>query len=383
MDNSATTQVRPEVAKIMMDAMLEHFGNPSSLHRKGMEAEDAVSRARKQVSDALGCNDSELVFTSGGTEGNNLAIKGAAYSYRRRGKHIITTSIEHPSVLNTVRQLEEDGFTTTFLKVNSRGLIDLDQLKNAVTKETILLSIMTVNNEIGSIQPVEKAAHIAKSANPDILVHTDAVQALGKIPLNVKRTDVDLLSVSAHKIYGPKGIGALFIRKRVRLKPIFGGGGQERGLRSGTENVPGILGMGLAAEMALKESATIFEHMKTLKIRLWEGIKQGIPYAVLNGPDPTSEESAPNILNVSFPGLKGEILVHALEDRGIYVSTGSACSSRQSDPSHVLKALGLSQEALDAAIRFSFSPFNTIDDIDYTILQIAESVKELEKLLRR
>lgn len=383
LDNSATTRVRPEVVDVIVEALTFCYGNPSSLHRKGMEAEQAVHRARKQVSQGLGCDDAEIVFTSGGTESNNMAVKGAAMSYRRRGNHIITTQVEHPSVLNAVKQLEEEGFVTTLLKVNSRGIIDLEQLENAVKPETVLVSIMAVNNEIGTIQPVDEAVKVVKRINPEVIVHTDAVQAFGKIPINVRQLGVDLLSISAHKIYGPKGVGALFIRKGVRLKPLLNGGEQEGGRRSGTENVPGILGLGLAAELALKERRDSFEHMNMLKARLWADIKKRIPIAVLNGPDPSAPESAPHILNVSFPGIKGEVLVHALEDRGIYVSTGSACSSRQPEPSHVLKALGLDRGSVEGALRFSLSPFNTPEEMDYTVTQLAEIVNEFRRYFRR
>lgn len=382
-DNSATTRTRSEVIKVMVDVMDRYYGNPSSLHKKGIEAEKMVREARNRLAIALHCKEDEIVFTSGGTESNNLAIKGAAYSFRRRGNHIITTAIEHPSVLNTVKQLEEQGFHTDYLKVDKNGVIDLEELRNKINAQTVLVSIMMVNNEIGSIQPIKDAVMIVKKLNPGIIFHVDAVQAFGKLYMNLDELDIDLLSISAHKISGPKGIGALFIRRGVKIKPLFGGGEQEKGLRSGTENTPGIIGMGKAVEILEKDREKASEHMNKLKVALYNGIKANLPESILNGPEPGSEYSAPHILNVSFDGIKGEVLVHSLAEYGIYVSTGSACSSRHSSSSHVLKALGVKGTKLDGAIRFSFSPYNTMEEVDYTLEKITKIVKELRTLLRR
>jgi len=378
LDNSATTKVLEEVARAVFDTMTLHFGNPSSLHRKGIEAEKIMQEARENIAKALGASPKEIYFTSGGTESNNWAVKGAAYARRRKGNHLITTAIEHPSVLETFAALEREGFSVTYLQVDREGFIDLNQLKEALTPETILVSIMYVNNEVGTIEPIQGAAQIIK-ASSNALFHVDAVQAFAKIPLVSKLEGIDLLSLSGHKIYGPKGIGALFVRDKVSIAPLLHGGGQETGQRSGTENLPGIAGFGKAAKICIDNLEKWHSQMVQLKERLMKGILDNIPDTVLNGP----VSGAPHILNISFLGTRGEILLHALESKNIYVSTGSACSSHKSGNSHVLKAMGKSEEEQDGAIRFSLSPFLSMEDIDYTIEVLADEVREIRKLMRR
>ncbi|HHV18580.1 MAG TPA: cysteine desulfurase [Thermoanaerobacterales bacterium] len=378
LDNSSTTKVLDEAAQAVFDVMTEHFGNPSSLHRKGIEAEKIMRQARENVADALGVDSREIYFTSGGTESNNWAIKGAAYSLRRRGNHLITTLIEHPSVLEAFAALEKEGFKVTYLKVDKEGFIHTNELKEALTSETVLVSIMYVNNEVGSIQPIDEAAKIIK-ANSNALFHVDAVQAFGKIPLVSNLEGIDLLSLSGHKIYGPKGVGALFIRDKVNIEPILHGGGQEAGLRSGTENLPGIAGFGVAVNTCFKNMTKWHSKMAELKQRLRKGILENIPDTVLNGP----VLGAPHILNISFLKTRGEILLHALEAKDIYVSTGSACSSHKNVKSHVLKAMDKNVEEQDSAIRFSLCPFLSLEDMEYTVQVLAQEVKEIRKFVRR
>lgn len=378
LDNSSTTKVLEEAAQAVFDAMTINFGNPSSLHRKGIEAEKIMKQARENIARVLGVSPGEIYFTSGGTESNNWAIKGAASALRRRGNHLVTTTIEHPSVLEAFAALEEEGFSVTYLKVDSEAVIDLKELEAAIRPDTILVSIMYVNNEVGSIQPIGEAAQIIKSRS-NALFHVDGVQAFDKIPLISNLEGIDLLSISGHKIYGPKGIGALFIRDKVTINPLLHGGGQEAGQRSGTENLPGIAGFGVAANICLEKMSEWQGLMTQLKQRLMRGILDNIPDTVLNGP----ASGAPHILNISFLGTRGEILLHALEAKNIYVSTGSACSSRKSAKSHVLKAMAKSQEEQDGAIRFSLSPFISEEDIDYTIEILAKEVREIRKFVRR
>lgn len=378
LDNSSTTKVLNEAAQAVFDTMTSYFGNPSSLHRIGIEAEKIMKEARENIAQVLGVNPAEIYFTSGGTESNNWAIKGAAKALCRKGNHLITTEIEHPSVLEAVRALEKEGYSVTYLKVDKEGVIDLDQLEKELTPETILVSIMYVNNEVGSIQPIQEAAQIIK-AKSSAVFHVDGVQAFTKIPLISNLDGIDLFSISGHKIYGPKGIGALFIRDKVRIAPLLHGGGQEAGLRSGTENLPGIAGFGVATDICFMNMDNWQKKMAKLKERLMKGILDNIPDTVLNGP----ALGAPHILNISFLGTRGEILLHALEGKNIYVSTGSACSSHKSEKSHVLKAMGKTYEEQDSAIRFSLSPFLSQEDIDYTIQVLIKEVKEIRKFVRR
>jgi cysteine desulfurase len=379
LDNSSTTKVLDEAAQAVFDVMTLHFGNPSSLHRKGIEAEKIMRQSREKVAQALGVCPREIYFTSGGTESNNWAIKGAAQSLLRRGNHLITTLIEHPSVLEAFSALEKEGFKVTYLKTDKEGFIHTDELKAALTPETVLVSIMYVNNEVGSIQYIKKAAEVIKGYNKNILFHVDAVQAFGKIPLVSNLEGIDLLSLSGHKIYGPKGVGALFVRDKVRIEPLLHGGGQEAGFRSGTENLPGIAGLGVAVDICYNNMSKWHDKMAELKQRLMDGILKNIPETILNGPD----SGAPHILNMSFLGTRGEILLHALESKGIYVSTGSACSSNKGGTSHILKALGKSHDEQDSALRFSLCPFLSPEDMDYTIQVLAQEVNEIRKFVRR
>lgn len=379
LDNSATTRVREEVAAVVLEAMTRQYGNPSSLHRKGIEAERLVQGAREIIARSLGVSSEEIYFTSGGTEANNLALKGAVLARSRRGKHIITTAIEHPSVLNTCAQLAEEGFRVTYLPVDKEGVIDPEELRSNLTPETILVSTMYINNEIGSVQPLDQIAAVLAGAGQDILWHVDAIQGYGKLPLKPRELGVHLVSISGHKLHAPKGTGALYVAGKVSLKPLFGGGEQEQGLRSGTENVPGIAGLGRAVELALAEQPGASARMKALKERLVAGLLERVPNARLNGP----RDGAPHIANISFPGVQGETLVHALEEVGIYVSTGSACSSRQSKPSHVLTALGLGREEISSAIRFSLAPCNEAEEIEYVLERLPRVVADLRLFQRR
>lgn len=381
LDNAATTKPYEKVIDIMVKSMREYYANPSSLHRKGVEIEKLVKKARKQVAKALEVNEGEVYFTSGGTESNNLGILGALEGNRRKGKHIITTKTEHPSVLNVFNELKEKGYDVTYLNVDKSGLINIDELSSILRDDTVLISIMYVNNEVGIVQPISEITNMIKSRKSRPLLHVDAIQAFGKIRLNVKKSNIDLMSISGHKICGPKGIGALYVKKGTKLRSIVFGGSQEFGLRAGTENVPGILGLGAASELVKRELEVNTKKMGQLKIRLLEGIKdnlQGIKVNSIIG-----DGSAPHILNLSFKGIRGEVLLHSLEQEHIYVSTGSACSSRKKSYSHVLKEMGLTQDEMEGAIRFSFSPDNTEEDIDYTIEKLKNLVKELRKVISR
>lgn len=364
----------------MVRAMEEDYGNPSSAHRRGQAAEQAVKAARAAVAQVLSVEMEEVVFTSGGTEANNLAILGLVRARARRGRHLITTAVEHPSVLEVFRRLENEGFRVTYLPVDQEGRPDLNTLSEVLTPETILVSTMYVNNEVGAVTPLEEVAALLNKREPRPAWHVDAVQAFARFPLLPHRLGIDLVSLSAHKIGGPKGVGALFVRRGTRLEPQLFGGGQEGGLRSGTENVPGIVGLGVAAQLAWHEHMEAVAHMGKLKARLQERILAEIPDTVVNGP---KEQGAPHILNISFSGLRGEVLLHALEERGIYVSTGSACSSRQAPGSHVLRAMRLSPPLRDAAIRFSLAPTNTEEEIDYTVECLKEIVPELRAIMCR
>ncbi len=380
LDNSSTTRVSDNAAKSAFEAMTLYYGNPSSMHRKGIEAEKIIKEAREKIASFLGRTANEIYFTSGGTESNNWAIRGATLSLKRRGNHIITTNIEHPSVLEVFKVLERQGYKVTYLNTDEDGFIDINDLKKALTEDTVLVSIMYVNNEIGSIQPISEAAEAIKSYNKNILFHVDAVQAFGKIDLVPALAGIDLLSVSGHKIHAPKGIGVLFVRDNANIEPLIYGGGQEKGLRSGTENVPGIAGLSCAAWEITQNMKEWKIKMESLKKRLKDGILEKIPDVVLNTPE---INSAPHILNASFIGTRGEILLHALEGKGIFVSTGSACSSHKGGASHVLKAVGKSLEEQDSAIRFSLSHFISEDDIDYVIETLTEEVCEIRKFVRR
>ncbi|GFN22781.1 cysteine desulfurase family protein [Thermanaeromonas sp. C210] len=377
LDNSATTVALPEVVEAVKEALVSVYGNPSSLHGMGVAAERILRRARQEVAELLGVEAEEIYFTSGGTEANNWALRGLAYSLRRRGRHIITTEVEHASVLEACRGLEREGFSVTYLPVDSRGAVRLEALEDSLRDDTILVSIMSVNNELGTVQPLEEVARILATKGP-VLFHVDHIQGYGKVQLNLKKLNIAALSLSAHKIHGPKGVGALYLRRNLNMLPLLVGGDQERGLRAGTENVPGIAGFGVAASLARKSLPQSIEKMRRLKMQLAERLLTGIPDAYINGPEPTS--GAPHILNVSFPGLKAEVLVHMLEEKGIYVSTGSACHSRRQNSSHVLQALGLPKDRIDGSIRISFSRLNTDEEVEEAARAICECVAELRRL---
>ena len=370
LDNSATTKPYPQVVRLVSQTMEDCYGNPSSLHSLGLAAERVVRDASRQVRRSLGGPDTQLVFTSGGTESDNLAILGAALALGRRGRRVVTSQIEHPAVSEAMDKLQALGYEVVRVPVDKTGLVDMDRLRSAVNGETVLISIMHVNNETGAIQPIDEINRLKGTA----LFHTDAVQSFGKLPLSGHQAD--LISLSAHKIHGPKGVGALAFRKGIRLLPQLVGGGQEQGLRSGTENVPGIAGFGLAAEMA---AASLEERARTaaaLRARLLSGIRGSISDIRVNSPD----DGSPFILNVSFLGTRGEVLLHRLEQDGVCVSTGAACSSRKRGKSPVLVAMGLSEREIEGAIRFSLGAFNTTEDIDAALTRLASAVAQFRKL---
>ncbi len=378
LDNSSTTRVYKEGAELAADIMYNLYGNPSSLHRKGIEAEKLIKRAREQIAETLKVSPAEIYFTSGGTESDNLAIMGACGM--SRGKHILSTNIEHPAVLNTLHHLEKKGYTLELVPVKKNGIIDLERLSRMMRKDTALVTAMFVNNEIGTIEPVEKISKIVKSVNPTAVFHIDAVQAYGKIPFTAASVNADLISLSSHKIHGPKGVGALYIKNKSKVAPILFGGGQQGNIRPGTENVPGIAAFGLAAEKACVAVVENGARMEFLKNRLRQGIASLIDDVVVNTP---LENSAPHILNVSFANVRSEVLLHSLETDGIYVSSGSACSSHKKGPSYVLTAIGTDRKMIDGSIRFSLSEFTTEEEIDYTIERVAENVKKIRKLMKR
>jgi cysteine desulfurase len=370
MDHSATTPMAPEVLEAMLPYFSEKYGNASSLHGFGMEAKEALEAAREKVAGLLGAIPEEIIFTSGGTESDNLALKGIARRNREKGKHIITTSIEHPAILETCRRLEKEGFEITYLPVTSAGLVDLAALESAIRQDTILISVMHANNEVGTIQPLEEIGKIAEKR--DIYLHTDAVQSIGKIPTDVNALGVDLLSLSAHKLYGPKGVGALYIRKGTKLESIIQGGGHERGLRSGTENIAGIVGLAKAAELSNQTMTTEAERLTKLRDRLAKIVLDTVSNAWING---TMERRLPGNLNFGFKYVEGESLLLFLDAMGIAVSTGSACSSHKLEPSHVLRSLGLKPEECHGSLRITLGLSNTEEDIDYVAQGIAKAVE--------
>lgn len=380
LDNSATTRAYPEVGNIVYKVMCQDYGNPSSMHRKGVEAEHYVKDAKEILAKLLKVNAKEIFFTSGGTESDNLALIGAARANRRRGNHLITSSIEHPAILNTMHYLEEEeGFRVTYLPVDENGRVRLEALKEALCQDTILVSIMYVNNEVGSVQPIEEAVKIVKNFNPRILFHSDAVQGFGKYHIYPKRVGIDMLSASGHKIHGPKGTGFIYINEKVKIKPIIFGGEQQKNIRSGTENVPGIAGLGLAAKMIYQDLNMKVSLMRELKAHFIEGISK-IEHATVHGL--TDENSAPHIISVGIAGVRSEVLLHTLEDKGIYVSSGSACASNHPAISGVLRGIGTSQEYLDSTLRFSMSEFTTKEEIDYTLETLYNCVPMLRRYTR-
>ena len=379
-DNSATTPVFPCVREVMMRTMEDDFGNPSSMHRKGMDAENYIRTAKTQIAKTLKVDEKEILFTSGGTESNNTAILGTVSANPRLGKHLITSAIEHPSVANTMHWLEGQGYRVTYLPVDHEGRISLEDLAAAIDDETILVSIMMVNNEIGTREPIEEISRVIKEKNPNTIFHVDAVQAYGKYVIRPKKWGIDLMSVSGHKIHGPKGIGFLYIRDKVKINPIIFGGEQQKGLRSGTENVPGIAGLGAAAEEIYREHESRTAYLYGCKSRMTEGLLQ-LEGVTVHGP--AVDDGAPHVVSASFAGVRSEVLLHALEDKGIYVSAGSACASNHPGLSSTLVAIGLDPKLLDCTLRFSFSIFTTEEEVDETLKALKELLPFLRKYTRK
>lgn len=379
LDNSATTRCSEAAKNKMVEALTVDFGNPSSMHMKGVEAEKYVKEAATAIAKTLRCQEKEIVFTSGGTESNNLAIIGTALANQRAGRHIITTSVEHASVKNTMRFLEEEGFEITYLPVDANGEISLEDLKRELREDTILVSMMMVNNEIGALEPIENAGEIIKNHNPATVFHVDAIQAYGKFQIIPKRMHIDLLSVSGHKIHGPKGIGFLYIKEKTKICPISFGGDQQKGMRSGTINVPGIAGLGVAVAEAYAHLAENAEHMYELKAYFADKLQQ-IGDVTINGK--AGHDSAPQIISASFLGVRSEVLLHSLEDRNIYVSAGSACSSNHPSQSGTLLNIGLDHAHQESTLRFSFCPETTREELDYTYGVLEELLPMLRRYTR-
>lgn len=379
LDNSATTRCFDQVAQLAAKVMAQDYGNPSSMHLKGVEGEKYLRHAREVIAKNLKVNEKEILFTSGGTESDNMALIGTAFANQRAGRHLITTQIEHPAILQTMQYLEKQDFEVTYLPVDANGQVKLEELKRALRKDTILVSIMHTNNEIGSLQPIAEAGAIIKRFNPSIVFHVDAVQGYGKFRIQPKRMNIDLLSVSAHKIHGPKGIGFLYINEKIKIHPIIWGGGQQKGMRSGTENVPAIAGMALAIEMIYQNLDEEIEKLYQLKQRFIDGAMK-IEDVKINGL--TGRDSAPHVVSLSVRGVRSEVLLHALEDKGIYVSAGSACASNKPAVSATLQAIGVEKDLLDSTIRFSFSVFTTPEEIDYTLQNLYDIIPMLRKYTR-
>jgi cysteine desulfurase len=382
LDNSATTRVAPEVVDAMLPFFSDEIGNAQSVHSFGQRAKAAVERARRQVAELINAAPGEVVFVSGGTEADNLSLRGVAQAHREHGRHIITTKIEHPAVLATCESLERAGFRITYLPVSNTGRVSVDDLRAAIGDDTILISVMHGNNETGTIQPIEEIARIVVAARDrgasHLHFHTDAVQTAGKVAIDVRKLMVDLLSVSGHKIHGPKGVGALYVRKGVRLSKLLYGGHHERDRRAGTENVPGIVGLGCAAELARQQLAQRQAQMSKLRDHLERQITARVPDVRVNG---ETVHRLPNISNLSFEGVDGESLLIALDLKGIAVSTGSACASGSLEPSHVLQAMGLAREQVRGSLRFSLSAYTTRDEIDYAVAALSETITRLRAML--
>lgn len=411
LDNSATTQVFPEVAELMTRIMCQDYGNPSSMHTKGIEAEKYIRKAKESLAKSLKVSEKEILFTSCGTESDNMALIGTARANIRRGKHLITTKIEHPAILNAMKQLEEEGFKVTYLGVDSNGIISLEELENSITPETTLVSIMHVNNEIGSVQPIKEAGELIKRINPNTYFHVDDVQGYGKLKLYPKKMNIDMLSVSAHKIHGPKGMGFLYIDSRVKIAPIIYGGGQQNGYRSGTENVPGIAGMALASSKIYDNYDEDILKLYLLKKEFIKAVS-AIEGVKVNGiPDFSSAEAAyeslvaskaeqgnifegsmdsivkslgaPHVVSVSIADIRAEVILHSLEEKGIYVSAGSACSTHKRTPSATLSSINIDKKLLESTVRFSFSIFNELSDVEEAVKGMEEIIPILRKYIRR
>ncbi|MFA6308400.1 MAG: cysteine desulfurase family protein [Clostridia bacterium] len=374
LDNCSDTKPFKEVSDYICKTMNDSFGNPSSMHSMGIEAENIIKEARKTIAKTLKCSTNEIYFTSGGTESNNLAIRGYLSANKRQGKHILTSKIEHPSVLNVFEDLKKSGYDVEYLDVDENGVIKLETLKKMIRSDTVLLSIIYINNEIGTIQSIGEITKLRDSINKKLCIHLDAVQAYGKIRISPKRLGIQMLSVSSHKIHGPKGCGAIFIDEKIKIKPLVFGGGQERNIRPGSENVPGIAGFGMASEIINSGIDENYNSMSKMKKMFVENLKKNFDDIKIN----SNENGSPYILNVSFLGVKAEVLLNHLNKKNIYVSTGSACSSRKSLQSHVLKAIGLRKEQTEGAIRFSFSSGNTESDIIKTIEALKEIIPQIK-----
>ena len=381
LDNAATTRVFPEVRKMMVHVMEEDFGNPSSKHTKGITAENYIKEAKETICTQLKCKPKEIIFTSGGTESNNMAFIGTAIANRRAGKHVITTRIEHASVHEPMAYLEEMGYDVTYLPVDSTGRVSVEELENAIREDTFLISIMYVNNEVGSVQPIEQIGQMLKKKHPQILFHVDAIQAFGKYKIVPKKLGVDMMSVSGHKIHGPKGSGFLYVNEKVKIRPILFGGGQQDGMRSGTENVPAIAGLGVAVKEIYTGHSEKRSKLYELKKRLIAGL-QDVDGVTINALIDPIEETAPHIVSVSFANTRSEVMLHALAQKGVFVSSGSACSSNHPELSGTLQAIGVKSELLDSTLRFSFSVMTTSEEIDYAIAVVKEVLPVLRKFTR-
>ena len=381
LDNSATTKPREKVVENMMTMLTSDYGNPSSLHRMGLDVEKKIKNSREIISNYLGVSKEEILFTSGGTESNNIAIQGIVKSYERLGKHLVTSKTEHSSVINIFKHFESEGYDVTYLDVDANGIIDLEQLRESICKETLLVSIMYVNNETGVIQPIEEVRKIINEKNKSTKLHLDGVQAFGKIDIDIRKLGMDSLSFSGHKIHGPKGIGGLFVKRDLKLSPIIFGGGQEKDIRSGTENTPGIIGLASAVDELSRNFKEEHEIILENKLYFYKKIVDNIEDIKLNSF--LDNKGAPHILNISFRDTRGEVLLHYLESDNIYVSTGSACSSKGTEKSGVLKALKLTDKEIDGAIRFSFSYENTKEELDFVVEVLKKAVEEVRKIMKR
>ena len=374
-DNSATTRVYPEVKDIMLKVMDVDYGNPSSLHLKGVTAEHYIKDSAKIIADVLKVSPDEIIFTSGGTESNNLAIIGTALAKKRRGKHLVTSSIEHASVLAVMAFLEKEDFEVAYISPDSDGRVNPQDFADAVRDDTILVSCMHINNEIGAVQPIAEIAKAVRKKNPNVVIHSDCIQSFGKIEVNPKKMGVDMISVSGHKLHGPKGSGFLYVKKGTLLRPIIYGGGQRKNMRSGTENVPAIAGLGTAVELSIKDMDKKMEYVTSLRDKLIKALTE-LPEVYSNS------ETAPHIASISFTGVRAEVMLHALEDKGIYVSSGSACSSNKRRESAVLTAIGLDRDRLESTLRFSFNETNTEEEVDYAVKEITELLPVLRHYVR-
>lgn len=379
-DNSATTAVSEDVKEIVVQTMMKDFGNPSSMHMVGIEAESYIKTAKKQIADILKVDEKEIYFTSGGTEGNNLAVIGTTLANQRAGKRIITSKVEHASVANPMKYLEEIGFDVVYLPVDKWGVVDLEALKTAMTEDTILVSVMGVNNEVGAIQPMEDIGRIVKKVNRNAVYHIDAIQAFGKMDIKPRKLNADIVTVSGHKIHGPKGVGFIYIKSKTKVKPLILGGGQQLGVRSGTENVSGIAGLGEASKAAYDRLAINVARMVEIKDTMIDELSD-MKGVVVNSRK--GMKGAPHIVSASFENIRSEVLLHALEEKGIYISAGSACSSNKPAVSSTLKAMNIDKDLLESTVRFSFCADNTIDEVEYCVEQLKSLLPVLKKYVRR